>query len=84
MSKYLFKIVSKIVFYNTSKIFRNKILCYKSLSDKHRRFVFTYTIIWTHFDKSYKQDTTFPHPDYRSETDVEIAFVKEDVEVSLT
>ena len=29
----------------------------------------------------YKRDTTFPNPDYHSETDVEIAFVKEDVEV---
>ena len=29
----------------------------------------------------YKQDTTFPDLEYCTETDVEIAFVKEDVEI---
>jgi len=29
----------------------------------------------------YKQDMIFPHPDYRSETDVDIVLFKEDVEV---
>ena len=35
-----------------------------------------------HFDiKTRIPDTTFSEPDYRSETDVEIAFFKEEVEV---
>jgi len=29
----------------------------------------------------HRQDTTFPDPDCRSETDVKIAFIKEDVEI---